>query len=191
MDKKSNCVNLIITGNPGVGKHTITELFQKENTSYQVLDIGKFAIERNLGEKVEDGIEIDTTELKDQIEKMVTDNSLIVGHLAPYVFDESIIDLVIVLRKNPYDLLEIYKQRKYEEMKIKENAGSEILGVIANDSIKSFGKGKTFEIDATKKTPGEIVKEINQIINSRKGGNVVDWLTMVEEKKDMSRFFDY
>ena len=99
--------------------------------------------------------------------------------------------MVIVLRKNPYDLLEIYKQRKYEEMKIKENTGSEILGVIANDSIRSFGKEKTFEIDVTKKTPGEIVKEINQIINSRKGGNVVDWLTMVEEKKDMSRFFDY
>ena len=191
MDQKSNCVNLIITGNPGVGKHTIAELLQKESTSYQLLDISKFAIERNFGKKVEDGIEIDTIKLKDEIKKIVTNDSLIVGHLAPYVFDESIIDLVIVLRKNPYDLLEIYKQRKYEEMKIKENTGSEILGVIANDSIRSFGKEKTFEIDVTKKTPGEIVKEINQIINSRKGGNVVDWLTMVEEKKDMSRFFDY
>ena len=54
MDKKSNCVNLIITGNPGVGKHTIAELLQKESTSYQLLDISKFAIERNFGRKVED-----------------------------------------------------------------------------------------------------------------------------------------
>ena len=184
-------MNLIITGNPGVGKHTIAELLQKKSTSYQILDISKFAIERNLGTKVEDGIEIDTIKLKDEIQKIVTNDSLIVGHLAPYVFDESIIDTVIVLRKNPYDLLEIYKQREYEGSKVRENAGSEILGVIANDSIKSFGKEKTFEIDTTGKIPEKIVEEINQIINNKKGGNVVDWLTMVEDKKDMSRFFDY
>ena len=191
MDQKSNCVNLIITGNPGVGKHTIAELLQKESTSYQLLDISKFAIERNFGKKVADGIEIDTIKLKDEIQKIVTNDSLIVGHLAPYVFDESIIDVVIVLRKNPYDLLEIYKQREYEESKVRENAGSEILGVIANDSIKSFGKEKTYEIDTTGKTPEKIVEEISQIIDNKEGGNIVDWLTMVEDKKDMSRFFDY
>ena len=184
-------MNLIITGNPGVGKHTTANLLKKQITSYQILDISKFAIERNLGEKVEDGIEIDTVKLKDEIQKMITDNSLIVGHLAPYVFEESKIDLVIVLRKNPYDLLEIYKQREYQDSKIKENAGSEVLGIIANDSIKSFGKEKTFEIDATGKTPRNIVEEINQIINNKRGGNVVDWLKVVEEKNDMSRFFDY
>ena len=184
-------MNLIITGNPGVGKHTIAELLQKQNTSYQILDISKFAIDKNLGEEVEDGIEIDTTKLKNEIQQRVTNNSLIVGHLAPYVFDESIIDLVIILRKNPYDLLEIYKQREYQEEKIRENAGSEIIGVIANDAVKSFGKEKSFEIDVTGKIPKEIVKEINLIINSRKGGNTVDWLTLVEDKKDMSKFFDY
>jgi len=184
-------MNMIITGNPGVGKHTTANLLKKQITSYQILDISKFAIERNLGEKVEDVIEIDTIKLKYEIQKMITDNSLIVGHLAPYVFEESKIDLVIVLRKNPYDLLEIYKQREYEDSKIKENAGSEVLGIIANDSIKSFGKEKTFEIDATGKMPEKIVEEIIQIIKNKKGRSVVDWLALVEEKNDMSKFFDY
>ena len=190
-DRDCKCMNLIITGNPGVGKHTTANLLKKQITSYQILDISKFAIERNLGEKVEDGIEIDTVKLKDEIQKMITDNSLIVGHLAPYVFEESKIDLVIVLRKNPYDLLEIYKQREYQDSKIKENAGSEVLGIIANDSIKSFGKEKTFEIDATGKMPEKIVEEITQIIKNKKGKGTVDWLALVEEKNDMSRFFDY
>ena len=184
-------MNLIITGNPGVGKHTTANLLKKQFVSYQILDISEFAIERNLGEKINDGIEIDTIKLKDEIQKMITDNSLIVGHLAPYVFEESKIDLVIVLRKNPYDLLEIYKQREYQDSKIKENAGSEVLGIIANDSIKSFGKEKTFEIDATGKMPEKIVEEITQIIKNKKGKTAVDWLTLVEEKNDMSRFFDY
>ena len=128
-------MNLIITGNPGVGKHTIANLLQEKNKSFQVLDISKFAIEKNLGEQVEDGIEIDTVKLANEIKKLVLEKSLIVGHLAPYVFDETMVDLVIVLRKNPYDLVDIYKEREYQDSKIKENAGSEILGVIANLSL--------------------------------------------------------
>ena len=73
------------------------------------------------------------------------------------------------MRKNPYDLIEIYKKRKYQESKIKENAGSEILGVVANDSITSFGKEKCFEIDATNKTPEMILEKIYNIMNNQKG----------------------
>ncbi len=184
-------MNLIITGNPGVGKHTIINLLQEQNRSFQILDISKFAIEKNLGERVEDGIEIDTSRLSIEIKKVVLEETLIVGHLAPYIFDKSVIDLVIVLRKNPYDLVEIYKERKYQDSKIKENVGSEILGVIANDALKSFGKEKTFEVNTTEKTPEEVFVEINEIIKNKKGGDFVDWLSLVAEKNDMNRFFDY
>ena len=101
------------------------------------------------------------------------------------------IDLVIVLRKNPYDLIEIYKERKYQDSKIKENVGSEILGVIANDALKSFGKEKTFEVNTTEKTPELVLDEVNEIIKNKKGGDVVDWLTLIEEKNEFDRFFDY
>ena len=184
-------MNLIITGNPGVGKHTIVNLLHKQDKSFEILDISKFVIEKNLGEQVEDGIEIDTVKLANEIKKLVLEKSLIVGHLAPYVFDKSMIDLVIVLRKNPYDLVDIYKERKYQDSKIKENLGSEILGVIANDALKSFGKKKTFEVDTTEKTPETVLNEINEIIKNKKGGDIVDWLSLVAEKNDMSRFFDY
>ena len=83
---------------------------------------------------------------------------LIVGHLAPYVLDKSNIDLVIILRRNPYTLIEIYKERNYQDSKIKQNTGSEILGVIVNDSIQSFGKEKTFEINTTDRSPEDVVK---------------------------------
>lgn len=191
MDTKSNCMNLVITGNPGVGKHTTTDLFVKQDSSYQIIDINKFAIEGSFGNKVEDGFEVNTIELKDEIKKKVSDKSIIVGHLAPYVLDDSDIDLAIVLRKNPYDLIDIYKKRDYQESKIKQNAGSEVLGVIANDAIASFGKEKTFEIDTTTKTPERIVEEINGIIKNKEGGDIIDWLTIIEERKEFGRFFDY
>tara|TARA_B110001454_G_scaffold535_1_gene412 strand:+ start:173 stop:460 length:288 start_codon:yes stop_codon:yes gene_type:complete len=95
------------------------------------------------------------------------------------------------LRKNPYDLIEIYKKRDYQKWKIKENTGSEILGVITNDSIASFGKEKSFEIDTTEKTPEIILKEMNNIIKNHEGGDIVDWLRLVEEKNEINKFFDY
>jgi adenylate kinase len=191
MDTKRKNENLVITGNPGVGKHTIADLFVKYDSSYQIFDISKFAIEKNFGEQIEDGIEIDTLKTKNEIQKLDLEKTLIVGHLAPYVLDESDIDLVIILRKNPYTLIEIYKERNYQDSKIKQNAGSEILGVIANDSITSFGKEKSFEIDATNKTPEEVLDKIDGIINNQKGGDIVDWLRLVEEKNEIYKFFDY
>ena len=184
-------MNLVITGNPGVGKHTTTDLFVKQESSYQIIDINKFAIEGGFGDKIEDGIEVNTAELKDEIKKKISDKSLIVGHLAPYVLDESDVDLAIVLRKNPYDLMDIYKKRNYQDSKMKQNAGSEVLGVIANDTIASFGKEKTFEIDTTQKTPKRVVEQINGIIKNQERGDIIDWLTIVEERNEFSRFFDY
>ena len=63
-------MNLVITGNPGVGKHTIAELFLKHDTSYQILDINRFAIENGFGEKINGDIEVDTTKLKNEIQKL-------------------------------------------------------------------------------------------------------------------------
>ena len=191
MDVEMNYVNLVITGNPGVGKHTIADLFTKQNSSYQIFDINKFAIEKGLGEQTDDGIEVDTKKLKNEIQKLNLEKSLIVGHLAPYVLDESNIEFVIILRKNPYELIKIYEKRKYQNPKIKENSGSEVLGVIANDSITSFGKKKSFEVDATDKTPEVILKRIQDIMNNQESGDIVDWLKLIEEKNEMNKFFDY
>ena len=191
MDVEMKYVNLVITGNPGVGKHTIADLFVKQNSSYQIFDINKFAIEKGLGEQTDDGIEVDAKKLKNEIQKLNLEKSLIVGHLAPYVLDESNIEFVIILRKNPYELIKIYEKRKYQNPKIKENSGSEVLGVIANDSITSFGKKKSFEVDATDKTPEIILKRIQDIMNNQESGDIVDWLKLIEEKNEMNKFFDY
>ena len=51
-------MNLIITGNPGVGKHTIAAEIIK-NEDYDLIDINKIAIESNYTKKDDIGIEVD------------------------------------------------------------------------------------------------------------------------------------
>ena len=79
----------------------------------------------------------------------------------------------------------------YSEKKIKDNLGSEILGIIANDSIINFGQKKTFQIDTTDSTPKTIVSKIDDIINRCDNGDDIDWLPLIQEKNDFKTFFEY
>jgi adenylate kinase len=183
-------MNLIITGNPGVGKHTVAAQIMKTE-DYDMIDINKIAIESNYIEKDEVGIEVDVQNLKKDLNKKISTKSLIVGHLAPYVIEKPNVDVVIILRKNPYQLEEIYETRGYSKEKIKENLGSEILGITAHDALSEFGTENTFQIDTTTKTPQEVVEKIQKIIQEHDNDDNVDWLSEINEKDDLQKFFDY
>ena len=156
-----------------------------------MIDINKIAIESNYIEKDEVGIQVDVQNLKKDLKKKLSTKSLIVGHLAPYVIEKSNVDVVIILRKNPYKLEEVYEARGYSKEKIKENLGSEILGVTAHDAISEFGTENTFQIDTTTKTPKQVVEKIQKIIQEHDNDDNVDWLSEINEKDDLQKFFDY
>lgn len=181
---------IIITGNPGVGKHTIGKKVSGI-LKYKILDINKIAIESGYYEKNKESIDVDVKKLKTFLKNKIKKNSVIIGHLAPYVVSKNQVNNVIILRKNPYKLVQIYKKRKYSSKKIAENLGSEILGVIAHDSIKKFGKNKSHQIDTTSKTISNISKTVLNAIDGKFENDVVDWLTLVNKKNDLKKFFSY
>ena len=181
---------LVITGSPGVGKHTIANEVLESN-DYELLDINKIANEKNIIEHNQNMDEVDVDKFKKSFEEIITEKSLIVGHLAPYVLSSKNVKSAIVLRKNPYKLLEIYKKRKYTEEKSKDNLGSEILGIITNDAINNFGQEKTFQIDVSESTPKAVVSRIDNIINRNDAGDNIDWLPLIQEKNDFKTFFEY
>jgi adenylate kinase len=180
----------VITGNPGVGKHTIANEIAQE-LQLQILDINKIAQEFGLFEKSEETNDVDVVKLKELIIEKISVSSLIVGHLAPYVLTSEQVEKVIVLRKNPYDLVSIYKERKYSDQKIKDNLGSEVLGIILHDAVTQFGIKKVLQIDATGKTITEITKKIIDSIKGKISNDSVDWLTSISDKNDLKEFFAY
>ena len=186
----NNCM-LVLTGNPGVGKHTAASEIMKQNTMYEIIDINNLAIELGLTEKAKETLEVYVAELKIKMKQKVSNNSLIVGHLAPYVLDESDVDVAIVLRKNPMDLIKVFKNRGYSKEKIKSNTAAEFIGVTFNDSISSFGKEKTFQIDTTNKTPEQVTSIIDKIVNGKNKGDIVDWFHLVEENKDFFKNIEF
>jgi len=183
-------MSIVITGNPGVGKHTIAKKIYKI-LNYEILDINKIALDTGAYEKNEDSIDVDVSKLKKILKNKITKKTLIVGHLAPYVLTKSQVKKVIVLRKSPYKLISIYKKRKYPTEKIKENLESEILGIIAHDAIKKFGKSKTYQIDSTSDSPSKTTKKIRDILDKKIKSDEVDWLSQISKKNDLRKFFSY
>ena len=193
------CV-MVITGNPGVGKHTVSR-YIAERTKLPILDISKIAKDAGLYEKNSCGDgkdiinDIDTEKLEKVLEKILekedNSNTIIVGHLAPYVLKKNQTKTAIVLRRNPYDLIPVYKDRGYSDKKIRDNTSSEILGIIANDAVKKFEE-KTFQINTTGKTVGETAQKIMGIFDGDMNNNCnqqVDWLGLVEKNNDLGKFF--
>lgn len=182
---------LVITGNPGVGKHTVAKLLA-EKLDLELIDINKVAIQKGIIEKRNVTSDVDVKKLKKILGKLVTKNSIVVGHLAPYVVSRKQVKLAIVLRRNPYKLASVYQKRKYTHQKSIENLGSEILGVIYHDSVTEFGSDKTLQLDTTGKSVSAIVKKISHLfVKNTCSGDKVDWLGLIYEKNDLKRFFPY
>jgi len=108
--------------------------------------------------------------------------------LAPYILDLQQVKIMIVLRRNPYDLISVYKDRKYTDEKSIENAGSEVLGIIAHDAKSKF-QDKVFQVNSSEKTIKDTVKKVTSVISSNKGNEEVDWLDLVTKNNDLNKFF--
>ncbi|MGY5144599.1 MAG: adenylate kinase family protein [Candidatus Nitrosopumilus sp. bin_32a] len=180
-------MSIVITGNPGVGKHTITQQIANR-MKLSIIDINEIAKDSGLFEKNGDTNDIDVGRLEKILEQKVSENNVVVGHLAPYVLKKSQVSIMIVLRRSPYDLIPVYKDRKYSDKKTRDNTGSEILGIIANDAIGKFQE-KTFQINVSGKTVAEMLEKIMSVIMNKKGNEEVDWLELVTKNNDLGKFF--
>ncbi len=190
---------VVITGNPGVGKHTCAKFVSEKLGKAKLIDINRVVLSNNavtLPTSAVNGIgEIDVKKTEKLILEEIkkTKDVVIVGHLAPYVLRTTGIDLVAVLRRSPYQLAKIFRQRKYSPMKMKENIAAEILGITLYDSVETFGKERVAELDTTGKTPQDIAKDIVSKLQkkSRKQIGIIDWLSLVYEKGDAQKFLEY
>ena len=125
--------------------------------------------------------------LAESLEELVkhVDRSIIVdGHYSHELFNVEQVNLVIVLRKAPWELYEILQNRLYSYEKIWENLEAEIMGVIPEEA-QDFPLEKLHEVDTTGKSADEIALEIVGVIRGEKPTNFgpIDWVTYPETLK--------
>lgn len=187
----------ILTGSPGTGKHTAAAAAAR-TLGLRPLDLGAFAAEHGLCEYDASSrtSDVDPGLLAERLRApgALAADSLVVGHLAPYVLGAGAVGATVVLRRSPYELERVYAERGYEWTKASANLGAEILGAVAHDAAALAGAGRTVQVDTTGKSPEETAAAVSAALGgSGRGppppGDTVDWLSMVAERGDLGRFF--
>ena len=191
-------MKVVITGTPGVGKHTIAESLSIEMGKIPILDINQIILSENLlidcsENKNENEVDVQKTYefLTLLLSKDEFQNSIIVGHLAPYVVHSDSVDLVVILRRSPYELKKIYQERFYSESKTQDNINAEILGILSYDSTKNFEFSKLSELENSSTLPPSSVSHsiVDMCLNakSRSFGHI-DWLSLVQSDSEMLKY---
>jgi len=188
---------LVVTGNPGTGKHTSAKIVS-EKLGARIIDINRVALGNGdaVLSRTDKGIEVDTRKvgrlLASALKAERKGNVVMVGHLAPYVLKSIEVDMVAVLRRSPTKLAATLAERRYSKDKINENVSAEILGVLLYDAIKAFGRRRVAEFDTTSRTPeetaGEIIATLQKKSPRRTG--IVDWLAVLSED-EVQEYFAY
>lgn len=187
---------IVITGNPGVGKRTISGLLSKR-LGFKMINLNEFVIENKLiyPDKTLGVYDVHTRKASILLRKEIKqyDDLIISGHLAPYLLMPNQADLVAVLRRSPQHLLQTFKARKYAMLKIRQNITSEILGITLYDSIKKFGRKKIIEFDTTKTSSKEIIKHLILALNddSKRRIENIDWMPTLKHQQDILNLISY
>lgn len=165
---------IVITGTPGTGKTTASELLGKK-MKMPVLHLREFV----LGKKLSSGFDKKTKndmvdlrklekELKKEIAKPETSKRgtlIIEGHLACEIPLPA--DYVFVLRCKPKELEKRMRKRNYAEGKIRENLLAEMLDYCTQNAEANYPEARIFEIETAGRTADETAGRIAEIISGK------------------------
>jgi adenylate kinase len=176
---------IIVTGTPGVGKTVVSKLLARE-IGYRFLRLGDLVkteglhkgFDRQATSYIIDERAVESR-LKDYFAKKQQK-----GIVFETLFVSSIVHkrsglVAIVLRLDPVVLARRLKARRWPKRKIWDNVEAEMIDYSLIDSLKSLGKNRVVEIDATGKRPRELVREVLRVLARSRGWRLnssTNWL---------------
>jgi adenylate kinase len=185
-----------ISGTPGTGKSSVARELSKE-LQIPVIELSEFVVNNNLYlyyDAIRNSYVVDEEKVRNSMAKLYRERGafIIVGHYVE-ILERDLYELVIVLRRNPIELLNILKTRRWPDSKVAENVEAELLSVCTFNAIEELGEDLVVEVDVTSKNVSEVVNEIMDILLGLKSvylGHRIDWPSLVPEK-DLEAILSY
>ena len=176
---------IIVTGTPGVGKTVLGKLLAEE-TGSSFLSLGDLVrvqrlhkgFDRQAGSYIIDQHALER-ELRGYFAAHRENGVVFETHFVSSIVHQTRGMVAIVLRLDPIVLARRLRARKWPKRKIWDNVEAEMIDLSLYDSLKLLGKTRVYEIDATGKTPRELVREILRMLSRGKGWSLnssSDWL---------------
>lgn len=165
---------MMLLGTPGVGKSTVgRELASR--LGLRLVEVTDLAG----GEE-----EVDPRALSARGGSMLTKHGggVISSHI---VFKPRAVNVtrVIVLRRDPLELIEVLRSRGYDEPKVLENVESEFIGVVHWEAIKKFGERLVLQLNVTNRDLNDVVELALRAVDDVSVGEHLDWLEVLDESR--------
>ena len=173
-------MKVAITGTPGTGKSTLARSLA--NKGYVHLDLNKAIKTKKLFsgyDRKRKSYIADQKKVTAYVRKFLKGkkNVVIDGHLS-HVLPSSMVDIVIVLRCEPKELIKRLRKKRWNMLKAQENAESEFLNMIAEEARKKHKK--VYDIDTTGKKKKQILKDaeivLKRLKSSEKYKVMINWM---------------
>ena len=186
---------LIVTGTPGVGKSSVSELLASKIDA-KLLSLGYLVKKEGLHIGVDqkrDTLIADLQKISEKVEKITVNtvrDIVIEGHYAVDVVSPEKTYMVFVLRRDPKELRDVLEGRGYKDRKVQENLAAEILDVCLYGAVKTCGANKVCEVDITGRKVEDAVEAILLILDGKKECKVglVDWLGSLESEGKLDEY---
>jgi adenylate kinase len=165
---------VLITGTPGTGKTTVSEIVAKKLESPRIA-INDLVDEKHLynGLDKEKGYKVvDLDSLSREIKIILLDNSenkhvIVEGHLAHNFPTDDLVGFVIVLRTRPDILRKRLNTRGWSDSKVQENLEAEALDICTFEAVEIHGE-KVNELDTSELDVEEVADLIIEVLNGKK-----------------------
>jgi adenylate kinase len=161
-------------GNPGTGKKSVARALGAI-LKFDLIDIGRYAVKRKLGEWRGDEFFVDTVLLRKKLPNSLR-RKVAYGHLLPDVLESGDLDFVAVMRCDPLELKKRLLERVYSPGKVLANVESELIGVSTFSAIERFGTDIVHEYDTTGRAAKEVAAMISRDLSAPSGKRkAIDW----------------
>ncbi|MEM1611650.1 MAG: AAA family ATPase, partial [Sulfolobales archaeon] len=108
---------------------------------------------------------------------------IIEGHYAEIVDDQDL-EILVILRTDPRELLKRLCSRGWGKEKSMENSEAEYLGVCLANALNEHPPEKICELDVTGKEPGTVAKKILEILEGNaRCEHGIDWTVSIDPEE--------
>ncbi|KAI0225345.1 factor activating pos9 [Massospora cicadina] len=132
--------NILITGTPGTGKTTLSELLATV-TGFQHIIVGDLVKQKELHDGYDEEFDtyiLNEDKLNDELEDMLVEGGKIVDFHSCDIFPERFFDIVVLLQTDNSKLYPRLVKRGYSQKKIAENIECEIMQVVMEEVYNSY-----------------------------------------------------
>lgn len=152
-------MRVAVTGTPGTGKTTATELVE---TDLDVVHLNAVIDEADLYTAVDEARDTRVADLSAIRDRFADRNDVLIeSHLSHHLD----VDRVVVLRAHPERIAHRLTNRNEPPASVTENAESEALDLILTEAVDAHGQSSIFEIDTTDRTPAAVAADIEATIS--------------------------